>query len=362
MITISLCMIVKNEAAILERCLSAIAPAVDEIIIADTGSSDRTKAIARKFTSHIFDFPWNDNFSDARNFSFSKASMQYCMWLDADDVITPDNLKKLQDLKRTLPPRTDIVMLQYATGFDSGQSPSFFYYRERLIRRQGGFLWQGAVHECIAPSGNIIYSNIVIEHRPPAGHSHTQRNLKIYEKALRHGSVLSARDTLYYARELAAAGRTEDACSQFIKVIEDAGAWAENRIEACKNLSDALISLGRTEDAMDALFKSFSFDLPRAETLCSLGDLFKIQKRYPQAIYWYTLALHCQEHPENGGFTDREKYGYYPCVQLCVCYFFAGDPQTAFQYHKMSGRWHTDTPEYAFNEAFFQSYRSAHHD
>ena len=82
MITISLCMIVKNEAAILARCLSAIAPAVDEIIIVDTGSSDRTKAVARKFTSHIFDFPWNDNFSDARNFSFSKLPCNIvCGWM-----------------------------------------------------------------------------------------------------------------------------------------------------------------------------------------------------------------------------------------------------------------------------------------
>ena len=71
MITISLCMIVKNEEAVLARCLDSIAGLMDEIIIVDTGSHDRTKEIAAKYTKNIYDFTWTGNFSDARNFSFS---------------------------------------------------------------------------------------------------------------------------------------------------------------------------------------------------------------------------------------------------------------------------------------------------
>ena len=77
MITISLCMIVKNEEEVLDRCLSSIADLMDEIIIVDTGSTDRTKEIARRYTSKIYDFTWTGNFADARNYSFSKASAQY---------------------------------------------------------------------------------------------------------------------------------------------------------------------------------------------------------------------------------------------------------------------------------------------
>lgn len=356
MITISLCMIVKNEEKYLDRCLSSVKEAVDEIIIADTGSSDRTKEIAAGYTRHIFDFPWTDDFSAARNFSFSKATMDYCLWLDADDILLPEQLEKLMHLKRTLPPDTDMVMALYAAGFSKDHKPSFLYYRERLMRRKAGFTWQGAVHECIAPRGKIVYSHIIIEHHRPEDRSHSLRNLKIYEKSILKGAVFSARDKLYYARELMAAGRPEEACPLFKEVIEDNGAWTENRIEACRNLAQACNSLGRGKDAMDALLKSFALDCPRAEILCDLGDLFKSQKRYAPAIYWYKLALRCRERPENGGFTDRDKYGYYPCVQLCVCCFFSGDPKKAFLYHKMSGRWHTDTPEYAFNEAFFKNY------
>lgn len=95
MITISLCMIVKNEEEVLDRCLSSIADLMDEIIIVDTGSTDRTKEIARRYTSKIYDFTWTGNFADARNYSFSKASAQYIYCADADEVldaeITPNS-------------------------------------------------------------------------------------------------------------------------------------------------------------------------------------------------------------------------------------------------------------------------------
>ena len=76
MATISLCMIVKNESAVLTRCLDSIADLMDEIIIVDTGSTDNTKEIAAQYTSRIYDFKWASDFSAARNFSFSKATME----------------------------------------------------------------------------------------------------------------------------------------------------------------------------------------------------------------------------------------------------------------------------------------------
>ena len=87
MASVSLCMIVKNEEDVLERGLKSAAGLVDEIIVVDTGSTDRTREIAAQFTDLIFDFPWRDDFAAARNESFSHASMDYCMWLDADDVL-----------------------------------------------------------------------------------------------------------------------------------------------------------------------------------------------------------------------------------------------------------------------------------
>lgn len=92
--TISLCMIVRDEAAVLERCLQSVAHLVDEIIIVDTGSVDETKTIAAAFTPHLYDFPWQDDFSAARNFAFSKGTGDYLFWMDADDVLPPESQQR----------------------------------------------------------------------------------------------------------------------------------------------------------------------------------------------------------------------------------------------------------------------------
>jgi len=97
---ISLCMIVKNEEKVLERCLRSAAHLVDEVIIVDTGSTDKTKEIAATFTSNIFDFTWIDDFSAARNFAGSKASGDWIVVLDADEYVDEDNFEIfIQELK-----------------------------------------------------------------------------------------------------------------------------------------------------------------------------------------------------------------------------------------------------------------------
>ena len=90
---LSVCMIVKNEQEILERCLNCVKKFADEIIIVDTGSSDKTVSIAKQFTDKVYHFDWCDDFAKARNFSFEKASLDYICWLDADDFIDEENIK-----------------------------------------------------------------------------------------------------------------------------------------------------------------------------------------------------------------------------------------------------------------------------
>ena len=133
MISHTLCMIVKNEETVLERILKPIADIMDVILIADTGSSDRTKEIAKQYASQVFDFPWCDDFSAARNFLLEKVRTDYWMWLDADDILDEKNLKKLKLLKASLDKKTDVVMMEYAVGFDTDGKATFSYYRERRL-------------------------------------------------------------------------------------------------------------------------------------------------------------------------------------------------------------------------------------
>ncbi|MEH7169862.1 glycosyltransferase family 2 protein, partial [Priestia megaterium] len=147
MVSISLCMIVKNEEDSIGRCLETVYQLVDEINIIDTGSNDRTKEIARKYTDRIYDFEWVYDFSKARNYAFEKATKDYILWLDADDVLLKEDQKKLMALKMNLDSSVDSVTMKYILATDEYGNVTSNLRRNRLVKRRNGFRWIGAVHE-----------------------------------------------------------------------------------------------------------------------------------------------------------------------------------------------------------------------
>ncbi len=351
MITLSLCMIVKNEEEVLGRCLASVADIADEIILVDTGSVDQTKEIAKQYQAKIFDFPWCDDFSAARNFSFSKATCAYSMWLDADDVLLPEDRERLKQLKKTLSEDVDMVMLPYAAAVDAQGKPTFVYDRERIVKT-GKFRWEGEVHEAIVPSGHVIYADVTVTHRkikPADG----DRNLRIFEKKIALGKPLSAREKYYYARELYYHGRFRDAADMLIIFLQSGEGWRENEIDAFRVLYRCYQSMGKEEQGVYALFATFSKDLPRAEVCCELGQYFFNKGDYKKAIYWYETARKCDEPVHSGAFIEHEAYGYLPCIWLCVCYDRLGDYQTAKKYHVMAAEYHPDAPEVKNNQEYF---------
>jgi len=96
--TVSLCMIVKNEAANLAKCLESVADLVDEMIVVDTGSADDTKAAAKRLGAKVYDFTWTHSFAAARNESLAHASGKWILWLDGDEYFDAENRGKLRRL------------------------------------------------------------------------------------------------------------------------------------------------------------------------------------------------------------------------------------------------------------------------
>ncbi len=351
--TISLCMIVKDEEEVLARCLDSVKEVVDEIIIVDTGSSDKTKEIASQYTNHVFDFPWRDDFAAARNFSFSKATMDYCLWLDADDVLLETDQQKLLQLKETLSPSVDIVMMKYNTGFDPEGNPTFSYYRERLIRNHFGYIWQGAVHEAIDLLGHIIYTDIAVTHRK-LHPSDPQRNLRIFENQLAQGVSLKPREQFYYARELYYHQRYEDAIRVFEEFLASNQGWLENIIEACRFLSYCYHHTGKQAAALQALLQTLVYDAPRAETCCDIGKHFLEQGKYQQAVFWYELALTRNRNDNSGAFISPDCYDYLPYIQLCLCHYHMGDLALAAAYNEKAGQIKPQAQAYIYNKTFFE--------
>ncbi len=352
--TISLCMIVKNEEIHLARCLESVAELVDEVIIVDTGSTDRTIQIASAYTSKVYSYTWKDDFSDARNESFSRASMEYCMWMDADDILEPSEKDGFLELKKSLSPDTDIVMMKYNTSFDEAGRPSFSYFRERWIRNCDRYRWIGAVHEVIPPNGRLLYSDIAISHKKiNAGDS--DRNLKIYRKMIADGKSLEARQQYYFGRELYYHGQYEEAVSvleQFLLLEEG---WIENKIEACSVCANCYDRLGQEKEALMTLLRSMSFDVPRAELCCEIGKYFLRHDKYQNAVYWYETALNIPKNEYCGGFMLPDCYDYIPFLQLCVCYDKLGDRQRAEEYNERAGACKPYSQAYLYNKRYFDS-------
>lgn len=350
--TISLCMIVRDEEAVLARCLDCVADLVDEIIIVDTGSKDKTMEVAKQYTKNTYTFAWIDDFAAARNYSFSKATMEYCMWLDADDVMEESQRQLFIQMKKSLSANVDVIMMKYHVAFDAAGKPTFSYYRERIVKNDGTHLWQGAVHEAIVPGGNVWYQEIGISHKK-IGQGDPDRNLQIYQKLIAEGGKLEPRHQYYYARELYYHQHYQDALQELQDFLEDDGGWVENKIEACGMCSSCYMQMGQEENALQALFKSFEFDLPRAEVSCEIGKWFFDKQKYEIAIYWYERALAADKDVRSVGFVLPDCYDYIPYLQICVCYDRIGNIEKAREYNEKAGECKPESESYLLNKEYF---------
>ena len=316
---LSVCYIVRNEAKVLERSLKSILAVADEIIVVDTGSTDETKAIALRYTANVFDFAWADDFSLARNVSFAHATGNYVMWMDADDVLFPQDAQILCKAKGRLG-AADVWMLPYRLQRNGKTETEFL--RERILKNDGTFVWQGVVHEVIVPHGKVCCLKAAVSHCKEEA-PYSTRNLHLYEKALQK-QPLNARDTFYYARELYFHGYYETALERFQAFLRSDG-WVENKIQACLDSYRCYLALGREEEALSALCYAFALDVPHAEVCCALGYHFQARAQYRASNEWFLRATRCSKKHERGAFVSPQCYDYLPWLEMCVNYARLGD-------------------------------------
>ncbi|QCX34238.1 glycosyltransferase [Caloramator sp. E03] len=214
--SISLCMIVKNEEENIKRCLDSVYDIVDEIIIVDTGSTDRTVEIAKKYNAKIYNFEWNNNFSDARNFSLDMASCDWILIMDADDELERKDKDKLILLTKN--ENVNAYFLQTLSYV--GEKPGLDIIMNlniRLIRNKMGYKFYGAIHEQIKPNDmdknrkdaikveNIRFYHYGYINKTVKDKNKRKRNMEIIEKELQrepnNGFMLFNMGSEYYALE-----------------------------------------------------------------------------------------------------------------------------------------------------------------
>lgn len=144
--SLSVCMIVKNEASNIREALESFAAFADEIVVVDTGSTDGTPNLALAFTPHVYHYTWHDDFSAARNFSLEKAGCAYCLWMDADDRIDALNAAKINALKREFDGRRAFAFELHDI---RNGAPFRSLMQIRCIPNRQDVRFQGRIHESI---------------------------------------------------------------------------------------------------------------------------------------------------------------------------------------------------------------------
>ncbi|MNO17849.1 SPBc2 prophage-derived glycosyltransferase SunS [compost metagenome] len=179
--TLSLLMIVKNEAGNLERCLKSACFLVDEIIVVDTGSTDNTKEIATCFGAKVYDYIWNDDFSQARNYAIRQSTSDWNLMLDADEYFVKDYSNEIRHFIENSHAigRVKIVN-KYHDKNGTGYSQSFI---SRLFPK--GLYYEGRVHEQIASELPRVKLSVEVQHDGYFMKNKSARNIPILEHELR---------------------------------------------------------------------------------------------------------------------------------------------------------------------------------
>ena len=348
-------MIVKDEEKVIERCLDSVKNIVDEIIVVDTGSTDRTEEICKKYTNKIYHLPWKDDFASARNYSFSKASKDYILWLDADDVILSEDNEKFVKLKETLTEDVDSVQMNYVLSRDKKGNVTSSLMRNRLVKKSKRYRWVGAVHEYLDVFGHVMKSDISITHLSEK-EGLSSRNLKIYNKMREKGVEFTPRDLYYYANECYEHGLYTQAYHYYRKFIDTNQGWIEDYIGAFEKGTDSLIQLSNLGEAEKFAYESFLYDLPRANLCCKLGYIFFAKDEIDKAIYWYKAATlsDLERVKQSGAFINYAYYTWIPHIQLCVCYDRKGLYHLSYYHNEMARMYQPDDVNVLQNKKYLE--------
>lgn len=261
---LSVCMIAKNEIAQLEKCILSFKDYISELVIVDTGSTDGTKEIAKKYADIYEDYTdCNDpetglieDFSKARQRSFDLSTQKWIMWVDADDIVDgAENLyeiiKKYENIKQNV-----MVMFPYEYSHDDKGNPTCVHYRERIINNKESFNWFGGVHEVILPkdTANTTMDKIdnikTVHRRTSAKPMESGRNLRILKKMYEKMGDSDARQLYYLGLEYANNNDIENSNKFLHKYVELSG-WDDEKCLAYLKMAENYIAQNKIHEAIN---------------------------------------------------------------------------------------------------------------
>lgn len=339
MVEISLCMIVKNEEANLDASLSSIASHVDEIVIVDTGSTDNTKEIAKRYTDKVYDYTWENDFSMARNFSISKAEKEFILVLDADEVVEHIDMKGIKQLAYENKGRIGRLLRKN----EYTRNNNSYVYQERVNRLfpKALYRYEGMIHEqLILNTGEIAETYLLplaVKHHGYEGditvrRNKTERNIKLLEAALKQNSSdpylhYQLGKSYYMAEDYMEASRCFDRAICFD---------LDPRLEYVQDLVEtygySLLNSGQYEKALQLLniYDDFAHS---ADFVYLIAFILMNNQYFDQAIREFLKATGYKESKMEG---VNSYLAYYNAGVISEC---LGDVDNALKYYRRSGNY-----------------------
>ena len=299
---ISICMIVKNEKAHLPACLESLKGLDAELIIVDTGSTDGTVQIAKDYGAKVFYFPWNNNFSDARNESLKHAASRWILWLDADDIVPGSEHEKIRKLAQQEPNKGFSFILRNQ-GIDDSRC-----YQLRMFPNRPDIRFEGAVHEQAVHSLErlkipVQMSSVTIVHTGYASETVVREKKKKYLKMMEAWLTEHPNDCLI-RYQYALTHHTLDQHKEAIKEFETLFTYSACLNQDRNMLFYALIltgrsflNLGNAEKALHYLVEAEKLN-PESDFLkVSLAEVYTNRHESEKALH-YLQAIKDLEQPE----------------------------------------------------------------
>ena len=270
---ISAVMIVKNEETCLERCLKSI-KGVDEIIICDTGSTDKTIKIAKKYTNKVFtNYKWEESFCKARNYALSKSTGDWVLSIDADETLEPDGLKKIRkgiEFAENHSQKTiNVIMVANISGEE--------FLFPRLFKRCKEVYWKGDIHNYLSMTDDNK-SDIRITYRYSHAHSlDPDRSLRILLKTMKE-KPKSIREAFYLGREYFYRKDYTTAIfwyKDYLTRANWAPEWSEGWLMLARSYwaLDGVDGKDTSEEAKDACLQAIKINADYKEALLFMSEL-----------------------------------------------------------------------------------------
>lgn len=253
---------------------------------------------------------------------------------DADDVIKPEEYKKLLELKPKLR-NWDIVVLDYVYSHDEKDNPVLVLPRERIVKNCDHIKWHDPIHEYMnldVPAGRLARFHISIDHYRLKSHN-PARNIEALKKVYDTGKS-SERIKFYYGKELADFGMWDKAIEVLEPYIKDGNDFADNLTTACIKLSRHYLEKGILDKAKTYALTGIRFNSIYAECYVILGNVFEQEKDSDTAISYYKEAL--SKKLEGGMSQIVDYYNFIPAAKLSLIYFGRKEYEEALNYCELA--------------------------